>query len=288
MLTSANGRQTRRPPRSLRAEYDLFIEQRIEEYKDSLPRGEILEIGDEAMKELAGAEQFLLTEVVLRDHVDAIIRRRLKLPAFRRWRDKYVALRAAQSEPSHWGLEPHEPAAELGRLVEDDDPVLIIGATDGACALYLAARGATVHVADPDIAAVYGLENRAVTEQLGGRIECEVVRLDWFEPARHRFCAAVLELSALGNMGASERAELIRRLKEATPAGGRHAIMVASPDGTRSTARLSSDAMRSHYVDWELAKLPGSGRKPRPAGFTAVKPAEEVKDSERRSVEESP
>lgn len=274
MLTSAGARQSRRPPRSLRAEYDLFIEQRIEEYKDSLPRGEILEIGDEAMKELAGAEQFLLTEVVLRDHVDAIIRRRLRLPAFRRWRDKYVALRAAQSEPSHWGLAPHEPAAELGRLVEDDDTVLVVGATDGACALYLAARGARVRVADPDIAAVYGLENRAMTEQLGGRIECEVVRLDWFDPGPLRFVACVLELSALASMGANERAELIRRLKEVTPARGRHAIMAASPDGAKSI-RLSSDAMRSHYVDWEVTRAPASpGRKPRPAGFTAIKPQE--------------
>lgn len=282
MLTSARERQTRRPPRSLRAEYDLFIEQRIEEYKDSLPRGEILEIGDEAMKELAGAEQFLLTEVVLRDHVDAIIRRRLKLPAFRRWRDKYVALRAAQSEPSHWGLAPHEPAAELGRLVEDDDAVLVIGASDGACALYLAARGANVRVADPDIAAVYGLENRAVTEQLGARIECEVVRLDWFDPSPHKYCAAVLELSALGAMGANERAELIRRVKEFTPPGGRHAIMAASHDGARTSNRLSSDALRSHYTDWEVAKAPASpGRKPRPAGFTAVRPEQE---EERQNV----
>jgi hypothetical protein len=273
MLTNAGTRQSRRPPRSLRAEYDLFIEQRIEEYKDSLPRGEILEIGDEAMKELAGAEQFLLTEVVLRDHVDAIIRRRLKLPAFRRWRDKYVALRAAQSEPSHWGLAPHEPAAELGRLMEDDDTVLVVGATDGACALYLAARGASVRVADPDIAAVYGLENRAMTEQLGGRIECEVVRLDWFDPNAVRFCACVLELSALALMGANERAELIRRIKEATPEGGRHAIMAAGHDGAKGT-RLSSDALRSHYVDWEVIKAAPapSGRKPRPSGFTAIRP----------------
>jgi len=60
-------RGDRRPPRSLRSEYDQFIEQRIEEYKDSLPRADILTIGDEAMQELAGTLQFQLTEVVLRD-----------------------------------------------------------------------------------------------------------------------------------------------------------------------------------------------------------------------------
>jgi len=278
VLSATNGRRSRRPPRSLRAEYDLFIEQRIEEYKDSLPRGEILEIGDEAMKELAGAEQFLLTEVVLRDQVDAIIRRRLRLPAFRRWRDKYVALRAAQSEATHWGLAPHDPAAELGLLVEDNDHVLVVGASDGACALYLAARGASVRVADPDIAAVYGLESRAVTEQLGARIECEVVRLDWFDPSDVKFCACVLELGSLATMGASERAELIRRIKQATPPGGRHAVMGASPDGAKGAARLSSDALRSHYADWEIIKAPAQGaRKPRPSGFTAIRPDSETR-----------
>src|SRR5512143_1558722 len=131
-----------RPPRSLRQEYDEFIEQRIEEYKDTLPRDELLEIGDEAMAELQKTQQFQLTELVLTEQVDAIIRRRLKLPSFRRWRERHLPLRLAQKEPSHWGLAPTEPIVALADRVADGDGVLVVGAGDGAPALFLAARGA--------------------------------------------------------------------------------------------------------------------------------------------------
>ncbi len=273
MLNTTVRRGARRPPRSLRVEYELFIEQRIEEYKDSLPRSDILEIGDEAMRELAGADQLLLTEVVLRDQVDAIIRRRLRLPAFRRWRDKYVALRAAQSEPSHWGLAEHDPVAELADLVEDGDVVLLVGASDGACALFLAARGAMVRVFDPDIAAVYGLESRAVNEQLGGRIECEVVRLERFDPAGIPFCACVIEVGALTPIDTQGRAALIGRLMAATPPGGRHAVMPGGPERLGSGGRLSSDALRRDYAEWHIQRPhPSGGRKPRSIGFTAIRP----------------
>src|SRR5207237_10144752 len=119
---------------------------RIGDCKDALPGGKILEFGDDAMAEMADTMQFQLTEVVLREQVDAIIRRRLKLPSFRRWRERHLALRAAQVQPGHWGLGAHDPVAYLAELIEDQDPVLVIGASDGACALFLAAHGALVHV----------------------------------------------------------------------------------------------------------------------------------------------
>ena len=268
MLTAA-GTRSRRPPRSLRSEYDQFIEQRIEEYKDSLPRSEILGIGDEAMHELAGADQLQLTEVVLRDQVDAIIRRRLKLPSFRRWRERHLALRAAQSQPGHWGFTAHDPVATLGDLIEDGDSVLVIGAADGACALYLAARGAQVFVADPDIAAIYGLESRAVTEQLGASIECEVVRLEYWSGGG-AFTACVIETAALASLAGAARSALVQRLKEATPMAGRHAVMPGGQD--RGAGRLSSDALRSLYADWTIVRASGGGRRPRNLGFTAIRP----------------
>src|SRR5438445_3617803 len=57
----------RRPPRSLKQEYHEFLLQRIEEYKNALAREELLEIGDEAVRELEenAAGQYLLTEVLL-------------------------------------------------------------------------------------------------------------------------------------------------------------------------------------------------------------------------------
>ena len=274
MLTSE--RREPRPARSVRSEYDQFIEQRIEEYKDSLPRADILSIGDEAMAELAGTLQFQLTEVVLRDQVDTIIRRRLKLPSFRRWRERHLALRSAQVQPGHWGLAAHDPVSLLAELIEDEDPVLLIGAADGACALFLAAHGAYVHVCDPDIAAVYGLESRAVNEQLGASIECTVVQLERFEPFAW-FVACVIETAALISMPAGDRAAFIERLKRVTPEGGRHAVMPAHAGRGRTDARLSSDALRTQYADWSIAapaaSAAGSSRRNRNMGFTAIKPA---------------
>ena len=269
MLT--NERREPRPARSIRAEYDQFIEQRIEEYKDSLPRADILAIGDEAMAELAENLQLQLTEVVLREQVDAIIRRRLKLPSFRRWRERHLALRAAQVQPGHWGLAPHDPVCALGEIIEQDDPVLVIGAADGACALYLAAKGALVHVCDPDIAAVYGLENRAVTEQLGASIECTVVQLERFEPFSW-FEACVIETAALASLPAAERVSLVERLKRVTPPDGWHAIMPVNPERGRPDARLTSDVLRPLYSDWRVETGGMPTKRLKNLGFTAVRP----------------
>ena len=268
MLKAPSSPARSRPPRSLHAEYQHFIDQRIEEYKDQLPRLDILAIGDEAAAELARSEQIQLTEVVLRDQVDAIIRRRLKLPSFRKWRERHLARRAAQIQPSHWGLNAHDPVVLLAELLEDDDPILVVGAGDGACPLFLAARGAVVHVVDPDLAAVYGLENRAITESLGGRIECEVVPLTAYAAERRPFVACVVEAASVADLAATGRRELINRLKQATPAGGGHAVMPAA--NPHAGAHISTDALRTLYADWEVVVADGgAGGKRRHAGFIA-------------------
>ena len=284
MLTTEEGR-SRRAPRSLRAEYEEFIEQRIEEYKDGLPRASILGIGDEAVQELARTEQYTLTEVLLQEQVDSIIRRRLRLPSYRRWRERHLALRAAQVQPTHWGLAPHDPVVLLAEFVKELDSFAVVGAADGACALFLAARGAKVIVGDPDLAAVEGLENRAIAEQLSSRIECLVVPLETWTP--HRLLdGCVIETSALAGLSALERAELIRRLKTVTAPGGRHVVMPAGGPAGKAPP-VSSDALRSLYADWTVARAkdPGAApRRTRNVGFLATQPEQpeqpEVRQSE--------
>jgi hypothetical protein len=274
VLADADLMATSRPrnPRSLRQEYDEFIEQRIEEYKDTLPRDELLEIGDEAMAELQKTQQFQLTELVLTEQVDAIIRRRLKLPSFRRWRERHLPLRLAQKEASHWGLAPTEPIVALGDRVGDGDGVLVVGAGDGAAALFLAARGARVTVVDPDIAAIEGLETRAAAEALGRRIDCFVEPLAAWSP-RGGCTAAVIEPGALADLTTAERVALVGRLQSATEPAGRHVIMpsVAAPGGR--TPALSSDAFRILYNEWLVPRPPsGAGRRARNVGFLAQRP----------------
>src|SRR2546425_7247262 len=175
MLNALNddqrSRVARRPPRSLKQEYQEFLLQRIEEYKNTLSREGLLVIGDEAVRELeeSSAGQYLLTEVLLLEHVDRIIARRLRLPAFPRWRLKHRALRAAQREPTHWGLEPDGPLVNAVRRLEPGDLALVVGAAALPAALFIAAHDAEVFLVDHDLGAVEGAESRAVKI---GRASC--------------------------------------------------------------------------------------------------------------------
>src|SRR5882672_2596167 len=99
MLTTLQLEQRRRrlPPPSLKRQYQEYILQRIEAFKNSLPRTELLRIGGEAAEELCASSegQFVLTEVLMLDTVDRMIRQRLALPSFRRWCKLFRALRVA-------------------------------------------------------------------------------------------------------------------------------------------------------------------------------------------------
>ncbi|NIP81049.1 MAG: hypothetical protein GWM90_18255 [Gemmatimonadetes bacterium] len=80
--------------RSPRRQYLQWVEDRIEDYKASLTRDELLSLADQAVTDLFETEdgQYPLTEILLRDAVDALIFQRLGLPGYRRW------LRTCQSD----------------------------------------------------------------------------------------------------------------------------------------------------------------------------------------------
>ena len=114
MLSAAQLRGTpprRRAPYSDKQYYQEYILQRIEGYKNSIGRDELLRLGDEAAAELqtAAEGQFLLTEVLMLESVDRLIMKRLSLRPYNRWRQQFLKLREAQRTPTHWGLEPTSP-----------------------------------------------------------------------------------------------------------------------------------------------------------------------------------
>ena len=88
----------RRPQRSLRHEYELYIEEEIENYKESVPRSALLSIGDEAARHLATEAQTVLTEMLLWEEVDRIIASRLRIPSFSTWKRR-LALSCVSSRP---------------------------------------------------------------------------------------------------------------------------------------------------------------------------------------------
>lgn len=72
---------------SLRQVYEQWVEDQIEEYKDSVPRADLLRLADDVCEELRVNQrgQYQLTEMLLCNAVDRKIFKLLKLPAYRTW-----------------------------------------------------------------------------------------------------------------------------------------------------------------------------------------------------------
>jgi len=273
MLNALNDDQrsriARRPPRSLKQEYQEFLLQRIEEYKNTLSREELLEIGDEAVRELEenSAGQYLLTEVLLLEHVDRIIARRLRLPAFPRWRMKHRVLRAAQREPTHWGLEPDGPLVNCARRLEPGDVALVMGAAALPAALFLAAHDAEVFLLDQDLGAIEAAEGRAVTEQLAGRFQALVIHWgSWLPDVAPSL--VVLDPTALVPARPRDRNAVIADLQARTRPGGVHIVLASAP-APREVIPLAPEALQALYGDWHVTRR---RRTKAGAGFTATKP----------------
>lgn len=96
-------------PRSPRQRYNDWVQDRIEEHKASLTRDELLSLADRAVAQLfdAGTAQYPLTEILLRDAVDALIFDALGLPGYRKW------LNSCQSDtptrPQNKTVDPEQP-----------------------------------------------------------------------------------------------------------------------------------------------------------------------------------
>jgi hypothetical protein len=263
-------RRPRRPARSLRQEYEEFLFQRIEEYKNSLTRAELLEIGDEAVRELeiAAADQYLLTEVLLLEHVDRIIARRLRLPSFQRWSRTHRARRAAQREPTHWDLETGNPLVTWARRLEPGDAGVVIGAGALSAALFLAAHDTEVLLLDQDLAAVEAAEARAVSEQLAGRFHALVVRFGSWMPDVP-VTVAVLHPATLARLDPDARQSLIGDLQTRTPPGGVHVILPIERSADTGVIPIDQDALLDCYAGWQIERRPRGRR----GGFSAAKPS---------------
>ena len=262
----------RRAPRSLKQEYQEFILQRLEEFKNTLPRAELLKIGDEAVRELqASAEdQYLLTEVLLLEHVDRIIARRLRLPSFPRWRQKHRALREAQREPTHWGLDRGHPLVSWATRVEPADIVVVLGAAALGEALFLAAHDAEVFLLDQDLGAIEAAEGRAVAEQLASSFQALVINFgSWFPDLAPSLVA--IAPGCLAQLRAKQRTSLIADLQVRTPSGGVHVVLPPAAE-LREVIPLAPEALQPLYRGWQVQP----GRRSKRSGFTAIKPPRQV------------
>jgi hypothetical protein len=240
-----------RPTRSLRYEYELFVEQEIENYKESVPRGVLLSIGDEAVASLGTQQQLALTELLLCEEVDRIIFKRLRLPSYETWRRRRVRLIDELRRPEHWGLGPDD-ALVRALPSRTDGRVLVAGADDQMASLYLAANGCDVTTITGEAETVERVMQAAIEAGLGQRVHALLGDLATWQP-HEQLSAVIVSPAALEGLSADERARVIESLQSATLDGGVHLVeVIASSAKGAVPGTLSLEELRSRYRGWSV------------------------------------
>lgn len=261
------GERRRRPPPSLKQQYQEYVLERIEAYKNSMPRSELLRLGDEAFSELQATSegQFVLTEVLMLDSVDRLIMKRLALKPYRRWRTHFKKIRDAQRQPTRWGLDGSSPLAALLPRLEPEDVTLVVGAGAEPAVYLLAAHDVVVTFLAADLGAVERVETRIAAEALGGLFEAYVVQLGGWLPEGPQVDVVVLDAGSFAELPVALQAEFIRDAQARTRCGGVHVIL---PGG----GGFAPEALLSHYDDdgWEPDRVGKSRRGERRASGLAL------------------
>jgi hypothetical protein len=243
---------SQRRPRSLKHEYELYVEEEIENYKESVPRQALLSIGDEAVAVLARDSQLSLTEMLLCEEVDRLIFRRLRLPTYETWKRRRLKAAAELRRPERWGLTADAPVVR--RVVPSaDGPVLVAGAGTEGSALLLAAYGRDVVTIGKEENALLRVLSEAEAAGLSQRVRALVGDLGSFKtevPLR----AVVCSLSALAALTKSERARALALLKDATADGGIHVVEGA----IRGRGRTVLDELVASYSGWRVSMEGGA------------------------------
>jgi hypothetical protein len=241
-------------PRSLKHDYDLFIENEIELYKESISRTALLKIGDEAVASLQSGMQFAMNELLLVHEVDKIIRKRRHLPSYATWRKKELKRRKELEEfmrPEHWGVRPDSPVVREIRP-SAETRVLVAGPDVASTALYLAANGCSVTAINGRSPKDSPVPDSAELANLPGRIDHHSKGLNEWAPAEERSLSAVIcTPAAFAGLTARQRANVIAVLQSATEDGGVH--LVETIAAGRSGVSLSE--LKKSYKGWEVSVL---------------------------------
>jgi hypothetical protein len=234
------------PQRSLHHEYELYVESEIESYKDSVPRSALLKIGDEAVAALRDQQQLALTELVVWEEVDRIIRNRLRIPSYQTWRRRRLKMLKEYQRPEHWGLEPN------GVLAREVRPpvashVLVAGDNTEPAALYLAAHGCEVFAIDQTRDSVERVVNAAEAAGLTDRVHGYIADLrEWSSDVR--LSAVICTPSAFVGLNKCELGKVIELLQGATADGGVH-LVDAGSDGRGATF---VEELSTQYAGWKI------------------------------------
>ncbi len=246
-------------PRSLKHEYELYVEREIEDYKDSIPRHAILKIGDEAVAALAEQAQVALTEILIWQEVDRIISRRLRLPSYSTWRRRRIKDLERYRSPEHWGIDPN---AVLVRELRHspDRHVLVAGAAREGQALFLAANGCAVTAVDPAADAMHRIMAAAEQAGLIDRVRGYCQDLAGWSPDVELH-AVVCSAAALASLSPTDRDRVISALQSATAEGGVHLVETASDTGSNEVPDVPAtgavvfpiEELETRYRGWQVS-----------------------------------
>jgi hypothetical protein len=230
----------------------LYLEHELEAFKDSVSRGALLALGDEAVATLGAGQQTTLTEMVLWEEVDRIIARRLKLPSYATWRRRRLRRLAELRRPEHWGL-PADGA--IARALRESVGEHVLFADGGAGAedatLFSAALGCNVTALTPEPAVLDRMFAAADEAGVGSQVRGCVCPLGGWAPdvpLRTVVCAA----DAFDALEREARAHAVMELQHATPVGGVHLLRgrLGGP------AAVSFDEWRAWYDGWAVSAEP--------------------------------
>jgi hypothetical protein len=252
----------RSPQRSLRHEYELYVENEIEAYKESLPRSALLKLGDEAVAALRDQQQLALTELVVWEEVDRIISRRLRLVSYETWRRKRLKDQRERQRPEHWGLSPDCALAREVRPPAESN-VLVTGDGGESAACYLAAHGYEVFAVAPQPGIVERIVHAAAEAGLTERVHGYIGDLREWSPLVP-LGAVVCTPSTFAGLTDTERRRALEILQTVTNDGGVH---VVTGDG------IDAPAVRELSAQYHGWKVRVEGPEASPTGFVARKGA---------------
>ncbi|MCX5756529.1 MAG: hypothetical protein NTX19_10545 [Gemmatimonadetes bacterium] len=244
-------------PRSLRHEYDAYLEREVEAYKESVPRQHLMGIADLATATLEGELQLGMRDVLLAAEVDRIIARRLKIPTFDTWRRRRMKNAAEPKRPEYWGLRADSPLAHAINSVSLTAPVIVSGARVQGSALYLAANGCDVTAIEPEADVVERVLNAASEAGLGARVKGLTTDLrNWMPDGP--VSAVICTPAAFSDLSPLEREKVIAVLQTATADGGVHLVETI----VAGQVALTEEELRSHYRGWDISFVdePGTAR----------------------------
>ena len=192
------------------------------------------------------------------ESVDRLIVKRLSLRPYRRWRQQFIRLRAAQRTLTHWGLEPHCPVAPLLPRLEPEDTALVIGTHAAPTTYLLAAHDAAVTFIAADLGCVERVESRMAAEALASLFESYVTQLDHALP-EFLSCLSALDVvvfdpTVLVDLSNAARSELLHDLQERSRPGGIHVLLP-------TCKAIGPDALRSLYPGWSQEEDPKRRRR---------------------------